>query len=361
MRGIKKYEFKPDYLVIPGESVRDAIEYLDMSNKDFAQRMGLTEQSLSRILKGEQPITYETAVKLELVTGTSCEFWANLEANYQKQMQIQKSNDRLNQYSEWLKKLPIKELVSRGYIEKSENTAVQTMRVLSFFQTSSINSFNDYLNSTKAAARGTAAFTTDAISAVSYIYMGLRDAQKIQVEPYDKKRFEAVLKQVKALTHDLHKDFACDLQRLFALAGIALVYVPPIKGLHFSGLSKWISPTKAMIIMNIRGKREDRFWFSLFHEAAHILLHSKKQIFISDSTPDDEFEQEADQFAADFLIPESFNARIASVQTQQEIVAIADELGIAPGIVVGRYHHLTKKWQAYTQLIRKLEWKHDSD
>lgn len=113
MSGKIKYKFKPDYLVLPGESIREAIEYLGLSQKDFAQRMGLTEQSLSRIIKGEQPITYETALKLELVTGTSCEFWVNLEANYQKILQMQKSQEKESQYTAWLKQLPIKELIKR--------------------------------------------------------------------------------------------------------------------------------------------------------------------------------------------------------------------------------------------------------
>ncbi len=357
MSGKIKYKFKPDYLVLPGESIREAIEYLGLSQKDFAQRMGLTEQSLSRIIKGEQPITYETALKLELVTGTSCEFWVNLEANYQKILQMQKSQEKESQYTAWLKQLPIKELIKRGYIEKSDNPVGQGIKALGFFQTSSISAFNKYLDTIEAAARGSAAFATEAVSAVSYIYMGLRDAQKISVEPYDKKRFEAVLKQVRALTSDLPEDFAFELQRLFASAGVALVYIPPIQGLHFSGVSKWISPTKALIIMNIRGKREDRFWFSLFHEAAHILLHSRKQIYISDSTPEDKLECEADKYAADFLIPDKYNDRIENFSSAQEFYDIANELGISPGIVVGRYHHLTNKWHSYSGLIRKLEWK----
>jgi HTH-type transcriptional regulator / antitoxin HigA len=39
-----------------------------------------------------------------------------------------------------------------------------------------------------------------------------------------------------------------------------------------------------------------------------------------------------------------------------EIVSLAEELGIAPGIVAGRYQFLTGKWSYFKDLIRKLEW-----
>ena len=57
-----------------------------MSQKEFAQRTGLAMQSLNRIFKGVQPITYETANQLELATVVPAGFWNNLEANYREQL-----------------------------------------------------------------------------------------------------------------------------------------------------------------------------------------------------------------------------------------------------------------------------------
>ncbi len=92
MSNSKRYEFKPYYVVLPGDSLREAIEHLEMSQVEFAQRMGITEQSLVRILNGEQKIDGETASNLELVTGTASEFWMNLEVQYQKQLQAKEQH-----------------------------------------------------------------------------------------------------------------------------------------------------------------------------------------------------------------------------------------------------------------------------
>jgi hypothetical protein len=62
-------------------------------------------------------------------------------------------------------------------------------------------------------------------------------------------------------------------------AGVAAVLVREIKGAPVSGAAKWLSPRKAMIGLTLRGGRDDRFWFSFFHEARHLLHDSKKETY----------------------------------------------------------------------------------
>jgi addiction module HigA family antidote len=354
------YAFRPDYAVAPGESLRETIADLGMSQVEFAQRMGLTVQSLSRILKGDQPITYDTARKLELVTGISCEYWNNLEARYREQLQVISLQKQRSEFELFNKQFPVKELVNRGYIRPFKDPVELCMDVLSFFQISSIAAFEEYTELTMAAARSSAAFATTPVDAVTYINMGLHEARKISVEPYSEDKFKQVLGQVKTMTKDLPAHFCAILQELYASAGVALVFIPPFKGVHFSGVSKWISATKAMIIMNIRGKAEDKFWFSLFHEAAHILKHAKKRIYIANTSPSDPEELDADKFAADFLIPAKYNDQVIAAKSPAEIIQIARELDISAGIVAGRYQYLTQRWQEFKSLIRPLMWVADS-
>ncbi len=361
MRERKLYEFTPDYAVIPGETLQETIEFLNMTQAEFAKRMGMTEQSLVRIIKGEQVISQDTAQKLELVTGVSCEFWMNLETQYQRQKQLIEDRKNAEVLQAWLKQFPMKEMVRREIIKPFTDVALQAREMMGLLRISSIETFDGAVERMNAMARGSAAYATNPVMAFTYVAIGQKAAEKITLEPFDRARLRTVLNTVRAMTVEIPSDFCAALQQLFASVGVALVFVPELKGVHYNGVSKWLSPTKAMIIITIRGKGEDKFWFSLFHEAAHLLLHSKKQLFISDSSPDNMEEQEADKYAADLLIPEAYNARIADVQSQQEIIDIAAELGIAPGIVVGRYHHLTKKWNRYTELIRKLEWKKDNN
>ena len=96
-----------------------------------------------------------------------------------------------------------------------------------------------------------------------------------------------------------------------------------------------------MIVLSLRHRRNDIFWFTLMHELCHVLRHSKKQTFIDakSSGIDPELEREADAFASRTLIPPHAAARLSALETSAQVVAFATELGIAPGIVVGRMQH----------------------
>ncbi len=57
-----------------------------MTQEELSARTGLTEQSIIRIIGEDQPIMYELAARLELVTGVAASFLNNLEMQYRKQI-----------------------------------------------------------------------------------------------------------------------------------------------------------------------------------------------------------------------------------------------------------------------------------
>ena len=88
MKAKKKYRFEPGYDVPPGETLREVMESLDMTQKELASKTELTVQALTRIFNGDQPISHETANKLEFVTGVPARMWNNLEAQYREQREL---------------------------------------------------------------------------------------------------------------------------------------------------------------------------------------------------------------------------------------------------------------------------------
>ena len=93
------------------------------------------------------------------------------------------------------------------------------------------------------------------------------------------------------------------MQELCAEAGVALVFIPEMKKVPWNGATKWLSSEKAMIILNLRGKGEDLFWFSFFHEAGHVLTGKKQHLYIAEKHDDSPEEKKADAFASEILIP----------------------------------------------------------
>ena len=83
---VRKYPYNPDYAVAPGETVRETMECLGLTQREFAMRLGTSVQTLNRIFRGTQRITEEMANKLERVTGSPDSFWNNFESRYRLQL-----------------------------------------------------------------------------------------------------------------------------------------------------------------------------------------------------------------------------------------------------------------------------------
>lgn len=353
------YAYEPDYAIPPGETLEEAMEVLGMTQQELAERTGLTVQTLNRIVKGEQPITYETANKLEYVTGYPASFWNNLEAQYREQLVKVEEARELESNLEWLKSLPIKELKERGVLTETKDKVVLYRESLRFYGVSSVESYASIWHEPKAAARRSTAFKSAPGPTSAWLRLGQLEAHKIECDPYDKKRFAANVKTIRALTTQHPKEFLPEMQRLCAETGVALVLVPEFKKAPWSGAAEWLTPTKAMILLCLRGKSEDKFWFTFFHEASHILNDGKKESFLDSDKcgyADDPSEKRADDFAADLLIPRRHDTRIAAIQSKLEVYQVAEELAISPGIVVGRYQHITQKWHFFNDLKRKFVW-----
>jgi HTH-type transcriptional regulator/antitoxin HigA len=337
------------------------MESLGMSQRDLADRTGLTVQTLNRIFKGEQPITYETANRLELVTGIEAAFWNNLETLYRQQLARIEQAAQLQSHVAWLKTIPVRELVRRQAIPAETDKVLLLREVFRFYGVSSVEAWHAVWDQPAAAARRSPFLKSSPGATSAWLRLGQLEARGIECAPYDKKRFSDNLRRIRALTTQPPADFVPSMRRLCAEAGVALALVPEIPGAPWSGAAEWLTPVKAMILLNLRGKSDDKFWFSFFHEASHILHDSKKERFIDDGKDyrNQPEEKRADEFAANILIPPAHNPSIKAARSAADIKRIAADLNVSPGIVAGRFQFLTQKWTHFNGLKAKLEWKRE--
>lgn len=350
------YTFDPDYAVPPGQTLKEVIEGLGMTQKELAIRTGLTEQSIIRILNGEQPISYDTATKLEMVTAVPARMWNNLEMLYREQLSKLKFKQQLEEHDIWLKRIPVYDLKERGILPETENRSEMVQETLRFYGVSSVEAWEELWSDPKVAARRSSCFESLPGPASAWIRIGELQAQEIECAPFNAVKFTEALQTIRLLTTKEPEVFIPLMRTLSSEAGVALALVPKCKKIPWNGASKWLSPEKALIVLNLRGKGEDIFWFSFFHEAYHILQGKKKQLYIADDSSADPEEKKADAFAANLLIPNAYNQRIASITTKAEVIDLANELDISPGLVAGRYRHLTKKWSFFQDLTKSFSW-----
>ena len=352
----KLYGFEPDYAISPGETLKEVMESLNMAQKELAIRTGLTVQSLNRIFKGDQPISYETANKLELATGVPARMWNNLEAQYREQLAKAKERKQLETDLDWLKTIPTQELIQRNAIGSQKDKVLLLRETLKFYGLSSVSAWRNIWTEPAVAARRSQCFETRPGPASAWIRLGEIQAYRIDCQPFDKNDFIRAVKKIRLLTVKSPEEFIPETIQLCADSGVALALVREMKKVPWHGATKWLSASKAMILLNLRGKMEDQFWFSFFHEAGHVLYDSKKDLYINDGSIDDPREHEANEFAADILIPRDRDPEIASLKAKSDVIRLANKLKISPGIVAGRFQHLTQKWNYFNGLKRRFQW-----
>ena len=189
----------------------------------------------------------------------------------------------------------------------------------------------------QASFRKSPAFQSNPGAVAVWLRRAELEAMKLDLPIYRKDLLKSKLAEIRGLSLQIPVVYLRRLVELCAECGVALVYMPEIKGGHVSGAARWLTPTKPMIVLSLRYKKDDRFWFSLLHEIAHILKHGKKQVFIDDGQASEIVEErEADLFARHTLIPPEYDLELQRINSRDEILDLAKRIGVAPGIVVGR-------------------------
>ncbi len=338
--------FEPDYAIHPGVTLAETLEELGMSQAELAQRMGRPLQMISEIIQGKKAITAETALQLERATGVPANFWNSSQRNYEATIARLEEERGLVPASSWLKQFPLKALINLHWLPQCDSPSEQLRALLNFFGVAGMKEWKTLWTAPEVAYRKSTAFEANPMAAAAWLRQGERVAQQIRTEPYNQELFIKALYEIRRLTTCGANTFVPRATELCRAAGVALVFVPELPATRAYGATRWLTPTKAILQLSLRGKTDDFLWFTFFHETAHILKHGKRDVFIEapDGATDQETrrkEREADTFASGFLIPKhALNEfRQQTRFTTHTVQRFAAQLGIAPGIVVGRLQH----------------------
>lgn len=360
-------DFAPDWISVPGDTIADLLEERGWTQAELALRTGFTRKHINQLLKGEAPISEETALKLEKVFGSTARFWLGLEAQYREQLGRREDMDRLAGETDWLKELPLADMVRFGWVKKLTDKAQQVDECLRYFAVSSVSAWRAQYEQPVAAYRASATLRRAPAAVSAWLREGERRAASLRCGEFDQKKFESALAIARGLTRERSPGkFLTQLVEVCCDAGVAVVLAPAPKGCPVNGATKWLSPTRALVLLSVRGKSDDKLWFTFFHEAAHLLKHGKRLTFLDilgeDGLSDGE-EREANEFARDFLLPmDAFRTFAkAGVFSAARVKAFAEQQGVSPGIVVGRLQFDgLLPWTHLNDLKVKYVWNHEA-
>jgi HTH-type transcriptional regulator / antitoxin HigA len=354
-------EYYPDSVSPPGETLLETLDAIGMSQAELARRMGRPVKTINEIVQGKTAITAETALQLEQVLHIPASFWLKLEQHYQEDLARIAEEQRVAQWVGWLKEIPTREMMRRRWIPFRTNKPGQVLEALKFFGVASPDAWRKVWGRKVIVYRKSTTLESDFGAIAAWLCRGEIEARQIECAPYDARKFQDVLKHIRSLTIKPVSFSQKELVRLCADVGVAVVFVQELPKTRICGATQWLTSTKALVQLSLRYKTDDQLWFTFFHEAGHILLHGKRQIFLEiDQKDREKDENEADAFAADMLIdPLQWQEFVGqnTYRAKVNIKEFAQNIGIAPGIVVGRLQHEKRLlFDHCNDLKRHLEW-----
>ncbi|MCK9453332.1 MAG: helix-turn-helix domain-containing protein [Bacteroidales bacterium] len=321
------------YIAIPpGMTIKEMLVERGMNQKEFAARMDLSEKHVSRLINGDVQLTQDVAYRLESVLGVPAFFWNNLESTYRETLIKVDAENEMENDEAIARLLPYSEMASFGWVQKTNKIKEKVLFLRQFWEVSKLTLLDNAMI-TRIACRRLAITEKSDLALMAWAQKVKRDARQIKASPINIERLIAQLPGIRQMTMWSPDEFSKKLQELLVDCGIALVFVPHLKGSFLHGAT-FVDGRKIVLGLTVRGNDGDRFWFSLFHEFAHIILGHIGQL----NGVSKEDEEAADRWAADQLIaPSKYKAFVEKRRFSREsITEFAKTIDIATGIVVGR-------------------------
>lgn len=354
--------FHSDFVIHPGKTLLENLEFLCISQKELAERSGISAKHISNIVNEKASITPGTALKLEKIMGISAGFWNNLEKNYhatlariKAQSEAMLEENLLSDFRETFQELVRLNLLEKErWIEKNFSAIIFSLQ--SFFGVDSLR----YVKTTnlECAYRKYENKKTNENTVAAWLRIGQIQAQKSYIKKYDEKKLEKKSKEIRSLCESRLEDVLPTIKSLLAECGVVLVCAPYLKNTYTQGAVQWVSPDKVLIILKTTSQSADRVWFNLFHEIAHILKHGKSKTFIDlENKLDSTEEKEADEFAQNVLLPNFSKNEISAYSTLAEgVSSLAKKYKVSKSIIAGRLSHEYKDEKSvYKQLNPFIE------
>ena len=327
-------EYKDTIAFHPGYYIKEIVEESGLTQEDFAKRLDTTPKNLSLLIRGEQSLSIDMAMKLSRMMGTSINYWLNLQNAYDALIAQFKSDKELEEERrifEYLEYKYFRDNFGLPNLPRRKDEQIKCVREFLNVATLSVLTRRDMSVNFRSSRKELT--ESSIVKANAMVQIATNIVLKMNVCRYNKKKFEEAAKYALTLTRN-HRGFFPLIKEEFQQAGVILVVLPNILGSEINGATKKIG-NSIMLMVNDRRLNADSFWFTLFHEIAHII---NADYGISFEEEKGEVEEIADKYAANSLIPAEEYEKFLSMGKSdlKSIKVFADKIERDPGIVLGR-------------------------
>lgn len=350
-----------DFIIHPGETVKEVLEERGMSQEELAIRTGFSPKHVSEVVHGKKGISPAFAKTLEYVLGMPASFWINLQGIYDREIiEFQELNGISENELDIVCKLKdiIKYCQELHFMKLDSNKEAQVMELRNILMVNKLD-YIAKLPINQVAFRGSKKVDVDIY--VLYAWQRICElyADNIKVEEsYDVNKLKKVIPDIKKAMFLEVNDMINELQKIFCSVGIAFQVVKHFSGAPVQGFIKKKND-KAILCMTIRQSFADIFWFTLFHEIGHLINDNVTNQYIDYTFTDSEDERKADEFARKTLINEVQYSNFIEQDNINEkaIEEFAKSQNVRDFVIVGRLEKDKNDYKLFANKRLRYKWK----
>ncbi len=357
----------------PGKEIERQLKSSGMSRKELATRTGVTEKHINTLISGSRDLTVSYASKLALVlpikgddSRENAKYWQSLQNEFDlHKLQEQEKHNISDEEIGILKNLSeiTEYLIQRGKVSSGLSDVEKVLKYRNLLKISDLTQIAriPYKGAFRAQLATNAKidrYVLSAWQAICEMEIGA-DTGSAEVK-LDKDLLKSSLADIKNVMFDELSSGCAKLKDILESCGIVFKVVRHFRGAPVQGYIKELEDGRLFLCLTIRGGRADSFWFTLFHEIAHILHNDYQTKFVDFDSCDGDVERRADMWARNFLIPLDDYRKLSSLNrkpTVEDIIQLAKTANVRPFIVLGRLQKDgVLEWSDYPKMVVRYKW-----
>lgn len=345
----------------PGSLLRKELKGKGLTQRKFAEEVGMRPSHISEIVSGKRPVSKAMALKFQEILGVEAKVWLELQLKLDANKDV--DGEELKAAEELAKFdgiLSLKDFFKRGKIDKKAS-CVQKVTFLK--KEIGINSFEDTRTRVDKLAAGgffrkSEKTGLNARMIATWVALARHEAHKQIVSvKFDKSTLNVLTEELCGIFHE-NNNTIYRLITTFNKYGIKFCIVEKVAHASIDGYS-FLDNGVPTIAITKRFNRIDNLAFSVMHEICHVYKHLDSNDDQRLNIECEEFdnskeEKEANEFAANALIPTEKWEQVPSVplnnpwKIQSCYTKWAETEGLNKWIVLGRVSHETGMYKFRT-------------
>lgn len=336
---------EPNWASPPGATIIRVMKMREIDAAELADAMNLSTDEFDSLLRGRRRLNKELAAVLADNLGSTVRFWLARDKDYVRELARLGEADVMDAEN-WLQSMPVASMRRFGWLPKDSRTKrAQVQDLLAFFGCDSLQDWGQRYSSGVGAVafRTSLAFASDGMATLVWLRAAEIQLPTSSIGKFNRKHFEQLLPSLKRLSAFKHPSAMLERLREACLeVGVLVTTARAPEGCRASGASWFDAAGRPIIHLSFRHLSEDHFWFTFFHEAAHVLLHSENhidgegaEVMGSDT---ERQEDEANTYAQTLLLPEEIRETLLERRSisAKAVIEAARAARVTAGVVVGQ-------------------------